>query len=304
MRIPIFKSIRTHLLLLVLLSVLPALGIVIYMGMNWLHSDVKAAHNDALRVLQSLANDHSAPWKIPGSSSRRSPNYLTCGIRMLPHATGSSATILKENPMYTTILAVNAKGMVFANALPFTPYSVRQRKHFEDGLRTKDFSVGSIWSVSLQASGYLPLPIRFWIREAGSRLWLLPASPSIATVRCLQGQNCLKAQCSQYLITRMYVSTGRLIRNGIWGRQDSPDMIEHMSSKPDEGLFISFGADRVRRLYAYKRFYWREVHRHISSCVSAYPKGRRSPTPEIPCSSRDASMRRFHYRHYSSVVPR
>ena len=58
MRIPFFKSIRTHLLLLVLLSVLPALGIVIYVGMNWLHSDVKAAHNDALRVLQSLANDH------------------------------------------------------------------------------------------------------------------------------------------------------------------------------------------------------------------------------------------------------
>jgi cell shape-determining protein MreC len=58
LRIPFFRSIRTHLLLLVLLSVLPALGIVIYTGISRLHSDVEAAHNDALRVLQSLANEH------------------------------------------------------------------------------------------------------------------------------------------------------------------------------------------------------------------------------------------------------
>jgi len=53
-----FRSIRAQLLVLVLVSVLPALGIVIYSGVTRLQNDIEAAQNDAMRVLQSLAYDH------------------------------------------------------------------------------------------------------------------------------------------------------------------------------------------------------------------------------------------------------
>ncbi|MEI6155204.1 MAG: PAS domain S-box protein, partial [Deltaproteobacteria bacterium] len=39
------------------------------------------------------------------------------------------------------------------------------------------------------------------------------------------------------------------------GLPDLPDMVRHMSAEPEEGLFTSIGADSVKRLYAYKRFY-------------------------------------------------
>ncbi len=255
MRIPIFKSIRTHLLLLVLLSVLPALGIVIYMGMNWLHSDVKAAHNDALRVLQSLANDHERTME--------NTRQLLTTLAKLPDVRNQDAaacnrlfrTILKENPMYTTILAVNAQGMVFANALPFTPYSVRQRKHFQDSLRTKDFSVGE-YMIGI-ASGLQLFPFAYPVLDSRGRVQAVVIA-GIALDR--YGQMFTKTKLPEGSVLAIFDHKNvRLYRSGeskqYMGKTDSPDMIEHMSSEPDEGLYTSFGADRVRRLYAYKRFY-------------------------------------------------
>jgi PAS domain S-box-containing protein len=253
--IPFFKSIRTHLLLLVLLSVLPALGIVIYTGINWLRSDVKAAHNDALRVLQSLANDHQR--------NAESTRQLLTTLAKLPDVQNRNAAacnrlfraIHKENPMYTTILASDAQGMIFANALPFTPYSVKQRKYFQDSIRTKDFSAGE-YMIGI-ASGLRLFPFAYPVLDSRGRVQAVVMT-GIALDR--YGQMFAKTKLPEGSVLAIFDHKNvRLYRSDeskqyTW-ETDSPEMIARMSAKPDEGLFTSAGVDGVKRLYAYKRFY-------------------------------------------------
>ncbi len=53
--------------------------------------------------------------------------------------------LLKQNPLYSTLSTVTAKGFVHATGLPPlppTPISVQPRRYFQEVVRTKDFSVG------------------------------------------------------------------------------------------------------------------------------------------------------------------
>jgi PAS domain S-box-containing protein len=231
------------------------MGIVVYTGINQLHSDVKAAHNDALRVLQSLANDHQR--------SMESTRQFLATLAKLPDVSNHNATacnklfkaLHKENPMYTTILAADAEGMVFANALPFTPYSVKQRKYFQDSVRTKKFSVGE-YMIGI-ASRLQSLPLAYPVLDSNGRVKTVVITgidldrygQMFAKTKLPKGSVFVLFDHKNVRLYRSYESEQYV------GMTDAPEMIEHMSAKPDEGLFTGAGPDRVKRLYAYKRFY-------------------------------------------------
>ncbi len=160
-----------------------------------------------------------------------------------------------ENPMYTTILAADAQGMVFANALPFTPYSVKHRKCFQDSVRTKDFSVGE-YMIGI-ASHLQSLPFAHPVLDSRGRVKTV-----VITGIDLDhyGQMFAKTKLPEGSVLAIFDHKNVRLYRSDESKQytweiDSPEMIERMSAKPDEGLFTSAGVDRVKRLYAYKRFY-------------------------------------------------
>lgn len=139
---PSFRSIRIHLLVLVFISTLPALGIIIYSGLDRKQYDIEGARENALRVMRNLVQDHEQTI----ASTRQFLMTLT----QLPDVQNQNApacnklfrALHNENPLYSSILAANAEGMVFADALPVAPFSIRERKYFLEILRTKEFAVG------------------------------------------------------------------------------------------------------------------------------------------------------------------
>ena len=143
--------------------------------------------------------------------------------------------------MYTTILAADAEGMVFANALPFTPYSVKQRKYFQDSLRTKDFSVGE-YMVGI-ASGLQLFPFAYPVLDSKGRVQAVIIA-GIALDR--YGQMFAKTKLPEGSVLAIFDHKNvRLYRSleseQYMGKTDSPEMIEHMSAKPEEGIFIGAG---------------------------------------------------------------
>lgn len=50
--------------------------------------------------------------------------------------------ILSDNPNFAVILAVLPNGEAFASALPFEPFSVTDRKYYQNVINTKSFSIG------------------------------------------------------------------------------------------------------------------------------------------------------------------
>jgi PAS domain S-box-containing protein len=238
--------------------VLPALGIVIYSGVTRLQSDIEVAQNDALIVLQSLAYDHER--------SVESTRQFLMTLAKLPDVQNQNApacnklfrVLHKENPIYTTILMSNTEGIVFANALPFTPYSVKQRKYFLDSLRTKEFSVGE-YLIGIP-SGRPALPFAHPVIDSNGRL---KAVVAVGIDLERYGQMFTKTKLPEGSEFGIFDHKNvRLYRahepEKFLGETDPPEMIKHMSAQPEEGIFTAVGVDGTKRLYAYKRFYLKD----------------------------------------------
>ena len=65
MRLPFFKTIRSRLLLLVLISLLPALGIIIYSGVELSSREIEDAKSDSLEAVKGLSYEHE---RVMGST--------------------------------------------------------------------------------------------------------------------------------------------------------------------------------------------------------------------------------------------
>ncbi|MDQ1336218.1 MAG: Histidine kinase, partial [Thermodesulfobacteriota bacterium] len=255
MKYSFFRSIRVQLLFLVLLSVLPALGIVIYSGVTRLYYDVEDAKGHAQRVLQSLASDHE--------HAMESTRQLLMTLARLPDVQNLDApecnklfrALLKENLLYSTIFAANADGMVFANALPFTPFSIRERNYFSEILRTKDFAVGE-----------------YMIGVASRRPVLPFGYPVLDSKAQIKGFVAGGIDLSRYgqMFRIKKLPKGSLFgifdhRNiGLYhseepekyiGKADTPQNIRQMSAQPEEGVFTAVGSDGVKRLHVYIKVY-------------------------------------------------
>jgi PAS domain S-box-containing protein len=250
-----FASIRTHLLLLVLISLLPALGIVVYSGLDRRYRDIEEAKANALRVAQSLAYDHERT--VEGT------RLLLMTLAKLPDVQNRSvqacnrlfAQLLRENPLYANIFAATAEGMIFSSAITVKPYTIKERKYFQDILRTKRFSAGEY--IMGPASGRQVLPLAQPLVDSNGRIkavviagldlgrygQIFPMAklPEGSTFALLDHKN---------IYLYHYPDPDKFV-----GKLDSSQMITHMSALPEEGVFGATGEDGTKRLFAYKRFY-------------------------------------------------
>ena len=255
MRFFFSKSIRTQLIFLILICILPALGVFIYTGLNRLNTDVTEAHHEAMRVLQSLAYDHE--------HTVESTKQFLMTLASLPDVQNQNASacnklfrdLHKKNKVYSTILAANADGMVFANALPFTPYSVKQKKYFQDSLRTREFSAGE--DMIGIASGRQSLSFAYPVMDSKDQI---QAVVGVGIDLDRYGQVFTKTKLPEDSVFVIFDHRNiRLYRSynaaDYIGKADSPEMIKYMTAQPEEGIFTGFGPDGIKRLYAYKRFY-------------------------------------------------
>ncbi|MEI6315600.1 MAG: cache domain-containing protein, partial [Syntrophus sp. (in: bacteria)] len=238
-----------------LISVLPALGAILYSGLTIQQKDIAKAESDVLRVVNSLDDDHG---RIVDSTRQflatlsRLPDVQKQDAKACNRLFGE---LLKENPLYANIFSATAAGMVFSNARPFTPHSIRDRKYYQDVLRTMDFSVGEyVIGVTLkQPVLHFAYPIRdvrgglkgivvvaLDLKRYG-RIFPMEGLPPGSRLNLSDHKN--------RVLYRHPDPENHM------GRVDNPDMIRHLSSQPAEGIFMGLGNDGIKCLYGYKRFY-------------------------------------------------
>jgi PAS domain S-box-containing protein len=251
----LFGSIRTQLLLLVLISVLPALGIVLYSGLTIQNKDIQRAENDAMRVVHTLAYDHE---RIVESTRQ-----LLIALARFPDVQNQDAKacnrlfaeLLKENPIYANIFSATAEGMVFSNARPFKPHSIKERKYYQDVLRTMDFSVGEyVIGVTMKQP---VLHFAYPVRSAGGGF-----KGIIVVAFDLNRYGHLFPMGGLSPGSRLTLSDHKnkaLYRHpdpeSHIGKVDNPEIIRLMTAQPNEGIFLGLGNDGIKCLYGYKRFY-------------------------------------------------
>ena len=253
-----FTSIRAHLIFLVLISVLPAIGIIIYTGLDRQHRDIKMAENDALQALHGLAHDHERAVESARHFLMTLINIPDIYNLKVSASNRLLGELEKQNLLYGNIFVVDARGMLSSSAIPTAPMDLRYRKYFQDVLRTKNFSAGE-----------------YAVGRIIHRPVIHFAYPVFNTGKHFKGVIAVAIDLEHYAeaFTRTRLPEGSVF--GIYDHKhirlyrsqeskkyagviDSPHMIRHMTSGPAEGVFTAVGVDGVKRLNAYKRFYLKD----------------------------------------------
>ena len=136
------SSIRTQLVILVLVSSVPALGAVIWFGIELERQAVKAAHTEALMAVRDTAFEHERALETTRQLLLALSKFRE--VQKLKPAAGNQLLrkMLDSNQMLSNLLVAGTNGEVISSALSFSPLNIGHRKYFRDAMSTRKFSVG------------------------------------------------------------------------------------------------------------------------------------------------------------------
>ncbi|MDR2018761.1 MAG: PAS domain S-box protein [Syntrophobacterales bacterium] len=250
---PFLKSVRIHLVILVLIAIIPALGIILYTGYKHRLDAVREAEMSITMVLNHIAAEHERTME--------STRQLLATLSKLPEVRGLTVSgcnklfeeLLAHNPIYANLAIVNPQGIIISSGIPFTPRSIKHRKYFKDAITTKSFSVGeySIGAISEKPSIQYALPI---LDEDHRLKGVVVASVNIARY----GEIFLKTKVPPDSILSLTDHKGiQLFRSPhpekYIGKLDCRDRILNMTTGPEQGIF-SQAKDGENYIFAYKLF--------------------------------------------------
>jgi PAS domain S-box-containing protein len=255
---PFFRSVRALLLLVVLISLIPALGIIVYSGLQGRQHEIEEAQQKFRVVMNGLAAQHQRVEEstrqllltVSQLSEVRDMNLAACD-RLL-------GQLLIQNVIYLNLFIATTDGKVVAAGLPFTPWSIKDRKYFRETVVTKDFSAGEF--IMGGASRLPSLPFSCPILDSRGRLkGVIVAGIDLSRY----GELFLKAGMSKGTVLTVTDHRGtRLFRypdpQGFIGKADASDRFRRMAEGPEEGTFTRVNGDGEKILVVYKRFTLRE----------------------------------------------
>jgi PAS domain S-box-containing protein len=254
-RHPRFRSIRFYLLLLVLISLLPALALVLYADLDRLHDDVEEAKTEASKMILSLGYDHDRAVESTRQVLMTLAKLPDVQNRNGPACTRLFAGLLKESPLYTNIFAADSQGRVFASVLRHDHLTIRDRKYFRDILQTGTFSVGEYIIGAM--SGRLVLTFAYPVIDHGGRLsGVVVAGLDLERYGRMFTDTRLPEDSVLAIFDRRNICLYRSREAEAYvGKAPSPDVIARMTALPPQGTFTGAGPHGTARLYVYKRFY-------------------------------------------------
>lgn len=247
-------SLRRRLLLLVMLSVLPAFVFAAYDAWDRYHREAHVAQDRALELARSVSTEHD---DLVGGA-----HQVLVALAELPpvrwlDAVGCSrlfAQVMAKYVQYSNLGAATPGGEVFCSAVSVRG-SVRVADHpwFQEAVRTQRFSVGEfqIGRVTGRPSLLFGLPV---IDPAGNVLAVTFASLDLAwfnrlveTARMPQGATLTVLDRNGRILAR-YPDPER------WLGQPMPEAIAQTILGQGEGTAEGPGLDGVMQLYAFTPF--------------------------------------------------
>lgn len=252
-------SIRTHLLLLVVLATLPALAVIVYRGVKLRELAVDNAKSEVLRVEQALAfqqlraveNAHQLLLTLARLPQFQRLDKQECESLL--------RRLLRENPDYANLLVALPDGKLFASAVETKPFSIADRQYFRNLLTTRDISIGA-YSIS-RTTGKPVMQFAYPLTdERGGRLRaVLVASYNLGNL----GQIFSRANLPPGSVLAMTDPDGMRVyrypepgRYG--GKPDYARIYRKMAGTAAEGCFLSEGVDGVFRLYCFRKLLLRQ----------------------------------------------
>ncbi|MEI7638356.1 MAG: PAS domain S-box protein, partial [Syntrophus sp. (in: bacteria)] len=254
-------SIRGKLLFLIFVAVLPALGIILFSGLERRENEIISTKRDILHLVQSLA----AQQEQVAAGTRQMLQTLA----QLPEVQNIDAkacnrifrNIHKQNPIYSTIAAATPDGNMFAASAPFTTGSVNlaDRKHIRDAIRTRNFSAGEyiMGRVSRVPSINYTYPV---LDENGKLIAVIIAGIKLDRYKEFMAQVNLPEGSVMGIADYKNITLYRFPehKNIPPGTPIPLKYFQGIPVSSKEGFYEGIGLDNVSRIYAYKRLWLRD----------------------------------------------
>lgn len=248
-------SLRSHLMVLVLVATLPALAIILYAGVEMQQRVLGDAKADALAIVHH--EGLSLQGSVDGTRSMLAALAEIPEVRTLKAERCNPVfkAILEKNTSYDTLRAVGADGYIFASAAPMPqPIMVADRKYYRDAKESKGFVVGE-YLVS-RATGKAMINYGYPVLSpSGELLAVLQVGYDLDRLPMLLGHHELSKGISVVVTDHRGTVLYQMgSRSKVVGVQDAPQLFGKMKeSSRDEDTFSIAGETGARGFYAFKR---------------------------------------------------
>ncbi len=268
-------SIRRKLSLLLLIVFLPAFGITIISGLEDRTSVIKDANDDALLLVESLADQQEQ--FVAGT--RQMLSTLARLPQVQKREAGACSELFREliaqHPFYSTIEATTPDGEVFARAQPFESGSINlsEQKHVREAMESLDFSVGECITGKLLMRP--TIHYSYPVVDAGGHLAAIIIAGFKLDEYARFSERANLPEGSAVMIMdhrgrRLY----RLPENEAspLGAPVPDSSLEKIVGKAEGGVYEDTGADGVYRIYAFRQMRLRQDMSPYMYMVVGIPK--------------------------------
>ena len=245
-------SLRVRMLLLVLLAVVPALGLVLYSGLEARHQEGARAQEQVLQLVQRISYDREQAIK--------ETRQLLITLAQLPAVRERDAEacsrilrgISRLHVRYANLGAIRPDGSVFCSALPSTARpNARDSSWFQQVLRTRDFSVSQFHFGGI--TGRAVLTMAYPAIGGGEVAAVVFASLDLAWLNRYLSESLLPPGSVLSVIDRRGTVLARYPDPEFWVGENIADtpLAQEILMHQQAAVTEARGMDAVPRLYAY-----------------------------------------------------
>ena len=249
-----FNSIKAKLIFLVFVSILPALVIILCLGIERRNEAIRDAEKDILKASAGISFEHERTIEstrqllIALSKVRevRDLNLRACNSLL--------AELLEENPVYANLFLTDARGIMVASAVPFSRRDLGHRKFFRDVVRTKALSVGEyvMGLVTRKPVLQFAYPV---LDSRGELRAVLVAAIDLTRYGSLFLASGMPRGSMMTMVDHRGVCLARMPEpERFIGKTENVEVMQRMTEGEKEGTFSHTGSAGEKQLAAYRRF--------------------------------------------------
>lgn len=248
----ILSSLRTRLVVLVLLAVVPALGLILYTASEQRRTATVEAENNTLRLVRLAANNqrqmvdstHQLLTILAQLPVVRQGNTPECD-RLL-------AKLLQQYPNHATLGVLDRQGNLVCNAIPYTgSINLSDYTYVQRALKTRKFVVGDyqIAQITKKALLKFAYPV---LDEAGQVERVIIASLDLSQLSQLAAQIRLPEGSVLSVVDRQGKILVRYPNPQKWiGKSLPEDAFYRMALVQGMGTYQAVSLDGVPRIFAF-----------------------------------------------------
>ena len=247
-----FMSIRTQIVVLIVLMTLLPLGLIVYNAVKQQRHDTQEAFATSAIIAARIQSDQNI--LLAGIDQLAATVSILPSVRQHDAAAVNSmlAELIKFNPRILNISIMDRNGRIWASGLPATNTpTYADRRFFINTVATGkpasgEYTLGRTLKIPFMTFGY---PIKDSTGRVSDVMAVLIPLDSYSKLYSGEHTSPVSAiLLTDHKGTILFSSTDP----SLVGTQDRPDLFRRMAERPTEGSFEAVGILGVKRLYSYR----------------------------------------------------